>query len=206
MTLSHGPQPGLSLAACYAGGCRHRECAAAAAATARTGNHAALADAIGSRRRLQALAAFGWPAGELARRLRIPVQAVVAITCSNAAVPADRAAAIRALYDALWDVPGGNRHVARRARRRGWPPPLGWDDDPDDGHGIDDPGAVPAPGWRRTSSQHHLDDLIEDLAAPASQGNSSRAAGQRGQGSSWPQRCTAEPPRYAGQRADSATA
>jgi hypothetical protein len=30
------------------------------------------------------------------------------------------------------------------ARARGWPPPLGWDDE-----SIGDPGAGPAEGWQR---------------------------------------------------------
>jgi hypothetical protein len=179
MTRRHGPKPGLELAACRARGCQHPECAAAAAAHARADNLTALAETAGCRRRLQALISYGWPPAELARRLNIPVTAVTAITCKNAPVTGDIPAAVHVLYDEMWNVRGGSRSTQARARARGWPPPLAWDDDPEDGHGIDDPGAVPAPSWQRTSKRAVLDDVIEDLAELTRQGCIKETAAQR---------------------------
>lgn len=95
-------------------------------------------DATGTNRRLQALVAIGWPCSELARRL--------GIRPNNFRPEQDRvnkstADAVLALYDELWDQPrsGGFAERARRmARRRGWAPPMAWDDDL-----IDDPEARP---------------------------------------------------------------
>jgi hypothetical protein len=77
---------------------------------------------------------------------------------------------VRDLYDDLWDQPPpqstwGERISAAKARghaaRRGWPPPLAWDDDT-----IDHTGASPQP-WRRPDRGCSLDLAAEarELAA-----------------------------------------
>jgi len=105
-------------------------------------------DPTGTRRRVRALVAHGWSLTALADRTGIDHQILRgAVNGSRRYVLAGSARAIRAAYDELWnaavpDSPGKTRALAR-ALREGWPPPAAWDDD-----AIDDPDALPAPGWR----------------------------------------------------------
>ena len=110
-----------------------------------------LSDAAGTRRRLQALVRGGWSLGLMSARLGCTRQVLRLTLHRSERVTAATARAVRELYDELWDQPPpeGTRFekraatMARRyARERGWVPPLAWDDDE-----IDDPAAVPAPGW-----------------------------------------------------------
>ena len=112
-----------------------------------------LADAAGTRRRVQALTFGGWSLTKLAARLGWSRQ-VLQHKMGAAHVSAASAAKVRALYDELWDqAPAeGTKDekraaaMARRyARDHGFVPPLAWDDDD-----IDDPAAVPVPGWDKT--------------------------------------------------------
>lgn len=129
------------------------------AATART-------DATGTRRRLQALAACGWPPGRLAGLLGVS-PGNLSTLMRRERVTAATALAVAALFGELWDVPPPEgtpqeRAAASRARRRamrqGWVPPLAWDD-------IDDPDAVPAEGWQRGPEGKRRDGAL--LAAEA---------------------------------------
>lgn len=112
----------------------------------------ALIDGTGTRRRLQALVAVGWPQIELARltgldKLTINEQVHALVTTAYAAT----ARTVRDLYDQLWNVDPASRGVARRwidqaralAAANGWVPPAAWDDDY-----IDSPAAVPDMGAR----------------------------------------------------------
>ena len=112
-----------------------------------------LTDATGTRRRIQALMRCGWSVSLLATRLGQPRQVLRAKLHVRGRVTPATAAAVRALYDDLWDRPPPEgtrfeRRAATMARRyaedRGWPPPCAWDDDR-----IDDPDASPADGWER---------------------------------------------------------
>lgn len=106
-------------------------------------------DATGTRRRLQALVAIGWPQAALAARLRwTPANFHRMLHAPR--VSARTARAARALYDDLWNVsPTEHGHASPRAAsrarnlacRNGWPPPAAWDDD-----SIDHPGAAPDRG------------------------------------------------------------
>lgn len=93
----------------------------------------------GTLRRLRALAALGWPMAELGRRLGLPQVP----DGRWAAVDAHAASLVRDLYAELSMTvpPPGRRYTSARglAARKGWVPPLAWDDDE-----IDDPAAVPA--------------------------------------------------------------
>ncbi|MEU2180264.1 hypothetical protein [Streptomyces thermolilacinus] len=111
---------------------------------------AALVDGTGTRRRLQALVAVGWPQSELARRLDLHKNTVNDQV--NETVPtayARTVLAVRDLYEQLWDVvpetDGVETRWAAEARQlaqgRGWVPPAAWDDDY-----IDSPAAVPDTG------------------------------------------------------------
>lgn len=179
-----GPAPGHTLASCAAAGCAHRECRRAARA------HRRLTPPVppaGTTRRLRALAYNGFSVPDLAGRLGLPAGSVRwLVTGSPSAVPAAVAAKVAALYDALWDLDGGCADTARAARAHGWCPPLGWDDDePGDpwysGHGIDDPDAAPAPGWRRNDERARLTDAerAAELAEAVRMGLSLNQAARR---------------------------
>ena len=105
---------------------------------------------IGTRRRLQALTTLGWSPPELAVHAGMHPGVVRRLRSDEGSHPsyADTAAVLTltrdrvgVVYDRLWAVPsvGPKATVMRRmALRRGWLPPLAWDDDT-----IDDPGFVP---------------------------------------------------------------
>lgn len=96
--------------------------------------------AVGTVRRLQALAAVGWPAYELAARLgHTSGESLLNIT-RRERVERRTAEKITALYDELSMLPGPSPTTRRRAAAKGWPPPLAWPDE-----SIDNPAATPQP-------------------------------------------------------------
>jgi len=125
----------------------------------------AVIHAAGTRRRLQALTARGFPAAHLAPRLGLAPSHLCMIMRPgySGRVQVATARAVAALYDQLWDADprecGVPKHGATYARtiakKHGWPLPCAWDDDT-----IDDPAARPDLG-ERTRRQ---DALIEDAA------------------------------------------
>jgi transcriptional regulator with XRE-family HTH domain len=100
-------------------------------------------DGTGTRRRLQALAVLGWPAGALAVRLETSQSGVRRLMEDGHLCSASTRARVIALYDDLWDqqpaVSRESRIARRRALAHGWWPALAWDDDT-----IDDPAAAPS--------------------------------------------------------------
>jgi hypothetical protein len=107
----------------------------------------ALVDGTGTRRRLRALVAVGWPQLELGRRLGMDKKSINEQV--NAVKPTAYGSTVRnvrALYDELWDVDPATQGVAdrwireakARAAFRRWAPPAAWDDDY-----IDSPAAIP---------------------------------------------------------------
>lgn len=104
-------------------------------------------DATGTRRRLQALVARGFPQSRLSSEMGLTGDNLtIVLNGHQQQVFARTARAVTALYARLWDAdpaehgatPGGMAHAAARARRLGWAPPAAWDDDR-----IDDPAAYP---------------------------------------------------------------
>ncbi len=98
--------------------------------------------AVGTRRRLQALVAIGWPIPLLSQQLGISDQEDAAMwgddyvrTTVLAARTVDR------LYRQLEMQPGPSTSARSEACQRGWAPPLAWDED-----AIDDPAAAAASG------------------------------------------------------------
>lgn len=100
----------------------------------------ALIDSAGTVRRLQALACLGWSVGEQARRLGIRTTNYSTLQ-RRTRVTAATARAVRALYEQLSMTPApdtmpGVVRARRAAARKGYLPPLAWDDDlidlPDD--------------------------------------------------------------------------
>lgn len=80
-------------------------------------------------RRLQALAALGWTLQAIADRLDVWRQHVSVVQSGDRElVRADTARAVARVYRDLHMTPGPNSRTAARARRRGWLPPLAWDD------------------------------------------------------------------------------
>lgn len=119
---------------------------------------------IGTQRRIRALMAAGWGLRKIADHMGITKSAVGRL-CRD---PLPRvtillAMRVRAAYDALWRGPDHcDRGVMRTrlyAARRGWAPPLAWDDDT-----IDDPDARPT-GMRpiRSHEWGATREAVEDL-------------------------------------------
>lgn len=102
---------------------------------------------LGSRRRLQTLMAAGWSVADVAGRIGSTRNMLWRLS-QQRTVEADTARAITAVYDQLKDetppeTTKGERIVAARsrlyARRRGWLPPVWWEDDE-----FDDPSWHPS--------------------------------------------------------------
>lgn len=100
---------------------------------------------IGTARRLQALAAAGWPLTHIAAEIGWTVQNLrVLITAPTTMVKTARL--VRDVYGRLWNVdpadhgasPGGITRAKQRAVQERWAPVGAWDDDT-----IDDPSARP---------------------------------------------------------------
>lgn len=102
--------------------------------------------AVGTRRRLQALAAAGWSTAHLADKLAVTRGAVASLrNTGQDRVLATTAAAIAVLYEDCWwrTPPGRDRDLTRTetwAIRHGWADPSRWH-----GRDLDDPAAAPAP-------------------------------------------------------------
>lgn len=129
----------------YWQGCRSRA-AQAAQANYRTHGEPHLASSVGIVRRLCALQAIGWPDQAIAERLGCTKQAVSWLRCGNRTTAnRETRAAVDRVYNELSGTPGPSAQARRTAQRRGWAPPLAWDD-------IDDPDAQPDYGeshdWR----------------------------------------------------------
>jgi transcriptional regulator with XRE-family HTH domain len=108
-----------------------------------------LVPAAGTRRRIEALVAIGYPKRDLAKRLGVT-------QIQTARVPlmrAEWAQQVMALYEDLRDIPGPSSRARETARRRGWLPPIWWDDD-----SIDDPQAQPE-GTRSYRGTVLIDDV-----------------------------------------------
>jgi|GEM_PF-1999630 len=114
--------------------------------------------AAGAARRLRALVHLGWSVAKLAERSGVNRQALDPLLNEIGEArqtTAAHARAIARLYSEIWSTdPPETTHrdkiAAARSRARaaeaGWSPAAAWDDDT-----IDDPAALPAPGWRGTA-------------------------------------------------------
>lgn len=132
-------------------------------------------DATGTRRRLHALVAIGWPLSHISRHIGVHPRRVVEFSNANRVALAS-ARRVEAGYRRLcgmdpanYGVPQGHITAARRlAAVRGWHGPLAWDADT-----IDDPAATPetdtdaAPAESRftRADAQHVAAEIRHLAA-----------------------------------------
>ncbi|MFD0557122.1 hypothetical protein FB566_2378 [Stackebrandtia endophytica] len=125
--------------------------------------------ATGTRRRLQALIAIGWPQRHLARQLRMTASNFGAMLYGHTTprVRATTARAVTDLYDRLWETPpptdtADQKRAVSRAKTladaRGWLPPMCFDDDR-----IDDPDYQPADTRRVASKSNRKLPPVEDI-------------------------------------------
>ncbi|MFJ6069012.1 hypothetical protein ACIQHU_38985 [Streptomyces tendae] len=100
---------------------------------------------VGTRRRIRALVAMGWPQQYLAEHLGMR-PGNFSMMLNREYVLVSRVLQVRAMYDALWRVDpsesgatsAGIVRARKHASDRGWAPVGAWDDDT-----IDDPEAFP---------------------------------------------------------------
>ncbi|MFI9154543.1 hypothetical protein [Streptomyces sp. NPDC053367] len=106
-------------------------------------------DGTGTRRRLQALIANGWPQLRLGEEMGIKHHRLIWDHVRQDVVAADTARRVKDMYERLWNAdpiahgvsPRYAAESKRRAAANGWVPPAAWDDDY-----IDSPAAVPDVG------------------------------------------------------------
>lgn len=111
-----------------------------------------LVDSTGTTRRLQALTVLGWPCNELAHRLDTSSEALHPLLVGRIGkVKACRARAVRDLYNELSMTKGQSPRSSTSARKRGWVPPLAWDDDI-----IDDPASTHDIGQTKTTTSDRI--------------------------------------------------
>lgn len=96
-------------------------------------------DPTGTSRRLRALVAIGYRQNVLAGHLGLCPSGVGRLIKLTDPVRVARAREVTELYDRLSRTPGPSEQARVWAARRGWEPPIAWDDDT-----IDDPDAHPA--------------------------------------------------------------
>lgn len=121
--------------------------------------------AIGTWRRIEALMCLGWSQATIAERAGLCQPNISEMLRSRRdRIRRSIADRIAAVYDDLSMLspmdtsPQSAGRVRAHARRRGYAPPLAWDDDT-----IDDPSAVPNHGTVKPSrGGRHRDDLMED--------------------------------------------
>jgi transcriptional regulator with XRE-family HTH domain len=113
------------------------------------------ADAVGTMRRLQALAALGWTPEDLAEQLGMHPSYVKDLRINRRAnrVNTSTVEKVTDLFERLSATPGPSVRTRQHAERQGWAPPLAWDDD-----AIDNPDAKPVTG-EVPRSRIDLDDL-----------------------------------------------
>lgn len=114
--------------------------------------------AIGFNRRVHSLMAIGWTQKEIAAELGIAQGNLALKLRTNETVRRATHVAMVEVYERLCMTRRDGmaaRRTAAIAARRGWVPPLGWDD-------IDDPAESPA-GWQyeATPRAAALTDLVE---------------------------------------------
>lgn len=105
-----------------------------------------LVDATGTRRRVEALIAAGWPSTRQAGLLSLSPSTLAPSNLTEF-VHRCTAESVAGMYDALWRQPGPSTRSRSYARRFGFAPSWAWD------RNIDDPRAVPDvgdfdPEWR----------------------------------------------------------
>lgn len=97
---------------------------------------------LGLQRRIQALMAIGWTQTEMETRSELGRGTLSHILRDRQMVRMSLARKVSAIYETLSATPGPHNRTKILARKKGWAPPLAWDD-------IDDPSEVPDVGVNR---------------------------------------------------------
>ena len=122
----------------------------------------AVIDALGTRRRLQALVAIGWPIAQLAGHLGVDLRNFNRMIYRGPRTTAGTARAVVEFFDANWDhvPPEFRAQVVSRAKnlakRNGWVPAAAWDD-------IDDPTEQPKADLEDESIAHQSRPALEKI-------------------------------------------
>lgn len=122
---------------------------------------------VGTVRRLQALAAVGWPLRYLSARLGLDRDATGRIIAGRRATSPALARQIRDLYEQLYATDGPSPRVAARAGRLRWAPPHAWPADTD----LDDPAARPTAERARRSKDDVDPENVRRLCDGTPPGN-----------------------------------
>lgn len=143
-----------------------------------------LIDGTGTRRRLQALIAIGWPQSRLAQMLGMTPASLSKVIHSEMSVRKSTAAAVKSLYEDRWhggpQTPDARSQgiiaaSKRLAALKGWAPPMAWDDDE-----IDDPAARPHCVDAEAVRVARISEVERRLAAGASRPEVCRRLRMRG--------------------------
>lgn len=119
-----------------------------------------LVPAVGTRRRVEALARIGWGKKQIGDRLGVTAQAIsCCIGLRKRGVTAARAHEVADLYSDLSARVGPSRLAERNAEAHGWPAPWQWD-----GVDIDDPQANPLPEVEDRGLASCAEEKIDRLA------------------------------------------
>lgn len=123
-------------------------------------------DVTGTRRRIQALAAIGWPVTRTAALAGVSDRYAFDVLGGHIAT-IERAIADRyaAVYRTHFDKPGPSRFARSIARRNGWHGPLAWDGNIDDPHAVPDVDGAAEPELKRDELAELRRAEIEHLAA-----------------------------------------
>lgn len=116
--------------------------------------------AIGTHRRIQALAVAGHSLAFIGAELGITQQAVSSLLRRDV-VWADSAVKIAELFDRLQMIPGPSSRARRWALRRGWAPAFAFDD-------LDDPAEQPASSVEASVTWLEKYTELRDLGIPES--------------------------------------
>jgi hypothetical protein len=85
--------------------------------------------AVGTIRRIHALAAIGWPAVEVIKRTGINQSTISDISTKRVSwVHAATALAVRRVFEELSSTNGGDVRSMTKAKKLRWAPPAAWDD------------------------------------------------------------------------------
>jgi uncharacterized protein YerC len=124
-------------------------------------------DSTGTRRRIQALAWFGYPYRTIAAELGVSTATVAHISSGrNSTVASDLAAAVAVLYTRWITRPGPSVITSRRAKAAGFHGPLAWD-------AIDDPNSKPETKTGNAPEANKRDQSLADEVRHLAEGGTS---------------------------------
>lgn len=127
---------------------------------------AAPVDATGTHRRIQALVALGYSYTRLGAGLGLSGGNVAAML-QRQSVQARTARKVSDLYESYWDRPIAGAEGSRSrnlAQRKGWLPPMAWDDETIDDPDFEPAAAEPPQGSKVEAKRRAFLEEIEHLA------------------------------------------